>query len=51
MGALSPATSKFVGSKEHLHWPKIDLNGAEIITVQVIKAQEIDVNGSTHIQC
>ena len=25
---------KFLGSKEHLNWLKIDLNAAEIITIQ-----------------
>ena len=44
---------KFLVSKEYLDWLKIDLNAAEIITVQdyCIKAQKINVNGSTHIQC
>ena len=28
---------KFLGSKEHLDWLKIDLNAAEIITVQDYK--------------
>ena len=28
---------KFLCSKEHLHWPKIDLNAAKIITVQDYK--------------
>ena len=30
---------------------KIDLNAAEIITVQDYKRTKINVNGSTHIQC
>ena len=28
---------KFLGSKEHLNWLKIDLNAAEIITIQDYK--------------
>ena len=42
---------KFWGPKEHLDWLKIDLNAAEIITVQNYKPQNINVNESTHIQC
>ena len=41
---------KFLGSKEHLYWLKIDLNAAEIITVEDYKHTKINVNGSTHIQ-
>ena len=42
---------KFLGSKEDLDWLKIDLNVAEIITVQDYKHTKKIVNGSTHIQC
>ena len=42
--------NKFSGSKEHLDWLKIDLNVVKIITVQDSNAQQINVNGSTHIQ-
>ena len=41
--ALSPSAGvlgtlrKFLGSKEHLDWLKIDLNAAEMITVQDYK--------------
>ena len=41
---------KFLGSKEHLDWHKIDLNVAEIITVQDYKQKKINVNRSTHIR-
>ena len=41
---------KFLGSKEHLDWLKIDYNAAEITTVQDYN-KEIDLKGSTHIQC
>ena len=47
----SGSLRKFLGSKEHLVWLKIDLNAAEIITVQNYKHKKTDVNGSTHIQC
>ena len=40
--------SKFEGSKEYLGWLKIDLNAAEVITVQ--DYCEVH-NGSTHILC
>ena len=45
-GALSPSAEvlggraplrKFLGSKEHLKWLKIDLNAAKVITVQDYK--------------
>ena len=37
-GDLSPSAGVlFLGSKEHLDWLKIDLNAAEIITVQDYK--------------
>ena len=36
-GACSPSAGKFLGSKEHLDWLKIDLNAAEISTVQDYK--------------
>ena len=40
---------KFLGSKEHLDWFKIDFNAAEITIVQnYIKAGKINENGSTH---
>ena len=42
---------EFFGSKEHLDWLKIDLNVAEIITVQDNKHKKTNVNGSTHVQC
>ena len=51
-GTLTPqwvfqgAQSSKKGSKEHLDWPKIDLNAAEIIT-----AQDINVNGSAYVKC
>ena len=40
---------KFLGSKDHLDWLKIDLNVAEIITVQDYKCKKINLNGKTHI--
>ena len=45
------ALIKFLGSKEHLDWLKIDLNTVKIITVQDYKHKKTDVNESTHIQC
>ena len=39
---------KFLGSREHLDLLKIDLNAAEIITVQDYKCSKINVNGGTH---
>ena len=44
------ALIKFLGSKEHLDWLKIDLNTVKIITVQDYKHKKTNVNGSTHIQ-
>ena len=38
---------KFLGSKDHLDWLKIDLNTAETITVQDCKCTKVIVNGST----
>ena len=32
-------------------WLEIDLNAAKIITIQDYKPTQINVNGSTHIQC
>ena len=49
-GGQSPLR-KCLCSTEHLHWLKIDLNAVKIITVETIKVQKINVNGSTHIQC
>ena len=40
---------KFLGSKEHLAWLKIDLNVTEIITVQDYKHTKINVNGGNNI--
>ena len=48
MGERKP--NKFSGPKEHVDWLKIDLNVVKIITVQDSNAQQINVNGSTHIQ-
>ena len=43
---------KFLGSKEHIDWLKIDLNAAELITVQNYKyKKENNVNGSKYTQC
>ena len=42
---------KFLGSKEHIDWLKIDLNAAELITVQNYKYKKENVNGSTYTQC
>ena len=41
-GKVTPETPaellrKFLGSKEHLNWLKIDLNAVEIITIQDCK--------------
>ena len=41
---------KSLGSKERLDWLKIDLNTAEIITVQEEKRTK-NVNGTTNIRC
>ena len=38
---------KVLGTKERLDWLKIDMNAAEIITVQLLFNA---VNGSTHMQ-
>ena len=40
---------KFLGSKEHLAWLKIDLNVTEIIPVQDYKHTKINVNGGNNI--
>ena len=45
-GTLRPS----LDSKEHLDWLMIDLNVAEIITIQDYKHTK-NVNGSTHTQC
>ena len=43
------ALRKFLRSKEHLDWLKIDLNAAEIITVQDYKhTKKTNMDGSTH---
>ena len=39
--------TKFLGSKEHLDWFKIDFNATKIITVQDYN-KKVHVNGSTH---
>ena len=44
------ALIKFLCSKEHLDWLKIDLNTVKIITVKDYKHKKTNVNGSTHIQ-
>ena len=50
-GGWSPLR-KLSDSKEHLDWLKIDLDSAEMITVQDYKhTKKIKWNGSTHIQC
>ena len=39
---------KFLVSKEHLDWLKIDLNAAEIVLFKTIDAPKSHVNGSTY---
>ena len=39
---------KFLSSKEHLDWLKIDLDAAKILLFKTICGQNINVNGSTH---
>ena len=44
LGGLGKRASRLI-------WLKIDLNAAEIITVEDYKHKKTNVNGSTHIQC
>ena len=44
-------SERLLDSKEHLDWLEIDLNVAEIITVQDYKHKKIEVNGRTRIEC
>ena len=42
---------RFLGSKEHLDWLKIDLNTTKIIAIQDYKHKKAKKNESAHIQC
>ena len=42
---------KFLGSKEHPDWLKIDLNAVEILLSKTINTKKTNVNESTHIEC